>query len=219
MSTAAPSVFASATAAASTAAVTPGSTPSPSLAGLSIEELVALLPVATEDRTGYDRSLFVHWIDADGDGCSTRREVLIDEAVVAPTIDASCHLSGGQWLSLYDGISTTDSSTFDVDHVVALAEAWDSGASAWTADRRMRFANDLDVAWTLIAVTATSNREKSDLDPADWLPPVAGVRCEFLTMWAAIKVRWALSIDDRERSVLLADGVSCTTRLIVPIAP
>lgn len=86
--------------------------------------------MAGEVRTGYDRALFPHWIDADGDGCDTRREVLIAEAVEPPSIGAGCYLTGGRWLSLYGGIETTDPGTFDLDHVVALAEAWDSGASA-----------------------------------------------------------------------------------------
>jgi len=120
---------------------------------LRLDQLLAMLTVATEDRTGYDRSLFRHWIDADGDGCNTRREVLIDEAVVPPTVGGGCSLIGGRWVSLYDGLVLTDAGKLDIDHVVALAEAWDSGASAWSADRRMRFANDLDVGWSLIAVS------------------------------------------------------------------
>jgi hypothetical protein len=57
------------------------------------------LPVATEVRTGYTRDKFHLWIDADGDGCNTRNEVLIAEATTKPTVGASCALSGGRWLS------------------------------------------------------------------------------------------------------------------------
>jgi len=186
---------------------------------LSLPSLLDLLPVRAEDRTGYKRALFVHWIDADGDGCDTRREVLIEEAIVAPKVTAGCHLAGGRWHSLYDGLETTNPSTFDVDHVVPLAEAWDSGASAWTADRRMRFANDLGVPWSLIAVSATSNRAKSDGDPADWLPPLAGVRCEYAADWLAIKVRWNLAIDPRERAVLEPMARDCPDTMQVLPAP
>ncbi|MBI2776418.1 MAG: HNH endonuclease [Chloroflexi bacterium] len=179
--------------------------PAPPLAPgaeLTLGRLLGLLTVVPEDRTGYDRSLFRLWIDADGDGCDTRREVLIDEAVVAPTVGGGCSLLGGRWVSLYDGLVLTDASQLQIDHVVALAEAWDSGASAWTADRRMRFANDLDVSWALIAVSGASNQSKSDRDPADWLPPDAGDLCPFVSAWIAVKVRWDLSVDQRERDAL-----------------
>ncbi len=154
----------------------------------------------------------------DGDGCDTRREVLIAEAVKAPIVGSNCYLTDGRWISLYDGIETTDPSTFDVDHVVALAEAWDSGASGWSADRRTRFANDLGVDWALIAVSASSNRSKSDRDPSDWLPPLLGVRCEYLSMWIAVKVRWTLSVDPAERTALEAGVGGCPQRVEVPPA-
>ena len=172
---------------------------------LPLDRLLALLVTAPEDRTGYQRDLFRHWIDADGDGCDTRREVLIAEAIVAPTIGGGCTLTGGEWLSAYDGLVFTDASQLQIDHVVALAEAWDSGASAWSADRRMRFANDLDVPWALIAVSSASNQSKSDHDPAEWLPPDPTDLCPFVSAWIAIKVRWQLSVDQLERIAL--DGL------------
>jgi len=83
----------------------------------------------TEDKlTGYDRSLFKHWIDADKDGCDTRAEVLIEEAIVKPKVGPKCKLTGGKWLSAYDGKTVINSSLLDVDHMVPLAEAWRSGA-------------------------------------------------------------------------------------------
>lgn len=186
---------------------------------MSLVTLLDLLPVRPEDRTGYERSLFVLWIDADGDGCNTRREVLIDEAIVAPVVSGRCQLSGGRWHSLYDGLETTNAATFDIDHVVPLAEAWDSGASAWTPDRRKRFANDLDVPWSLLAVSATSNRAKSDRDPADWMPPLTEVRCTYVASWLAIKVRWDLAIDARERDALAPLAGTCPDTMPIVAAP
>ncbi|HXI45087.1 MAG TPA: HNH endonuclease family protein, partial [Candidatus Acidoferrales bacterium] len=171
--------------AASLAPVTPAPTlPLPSFGtSETLAQLVALLRVAPEHRDGYQRSLFVHWIDADGDGCDTRREVLIAEAVIAPSVGARCALTGGRWFSLYDGLFFTDSSKLQIDHVVALAEAWDSGAWTWTPDRRKAYANDLDVPWPLIAVSGTTNQSKSDKDPAEWLPPAPAAECPFLSAW------------------------------------
>ncbi|MBI3752192.1 MAG: HNH endonuclease [Chloroflexi bacterium] len=171
--------------------------------------LLALLRVAPEDRTGYDRSLFVHWIDADGNGCDTRHEVLIAQAVVAPSIGARCALSGGRWVSLYDGLTITDPAGLQIDHVVALAEAWDSGASAWSPAHREAYANDLGVPFALLAVSATTNQSKSDDDPADWLPPAAAAECPFLGDWIAVKVRWDLAVDPREHDALAADIRDC----------
>lgn len=200
-----------------------GAMPTPPIAtpasdGDTLAGLLALLEVAPEDRSGYDRSLFAHWIDADGDGCDTRREVLIAESLTAVSVGDGCWLTGGTWTSLYDGITTTELGTFDIDHVVALAEAWDSGASGWDPDRRTRFANDLGVEWALIAVTASSNRAKSDRDPTDWLPSIRAVRCEYLSMWIAVKVRWRLAVDVAERSTLRNLVGGCDQVMNVPTA-
>ena len=202
-----------------TSAATPNPAPTGSTSGsLSLTQLLDVLPVRAESRTGYKRALFVHWIDADGDGCNTRREVLIVEAIVAPTVTAGCHLVGGRWYSPYDGITTTNAATFDIDHVVPLAEARDSGAYAWSPDRRTAFANDLGVPWSLLAVSAASNRSKSDGDPADWMPPRTEFRCTYVAMWLAVKVRWELSIDRRERGYLAPLAASCPDRMPVDLA-
>ena len=181
-----------------------------------LRTMVANLTVATEVRTGYNRSLFPHWIDADGDGCDTRREVLIAEAVIAPSIGLECRLTGGSWVSAYDGLTLTDLGSIDIDHVVALAEAWDSGAAGWTDDRRRDFANDLGVDWALIAVSSGSNRSKSDHDPAEWLP-VEADRCAFITAWIEVKVRWSLAIDARERGSLVEFVAACPAVSIGPV--
>jgi Protein of unknown function (DUF1524) len=191
----------------------PGGTATPSSAGGDVESLAALLArlrIAPEHRDGYQRSLFVHWIDADGDGCDTRREVLIAEAIVAPTVGARCSLTGGRWLSAYDGLIETDIAKIQIDHVVALAEAWDSGAYGWTAARRRAYANDLDVPWPLIAVSASSNQSKSDKDPTEWLPPASADECPYLSAWIATKARWDLAVDPAEHELLSADvSVDC----------
>ena len=167
-----------------------------------LQQLIADLVVAPEQGEGYDRDLFRHWIDADGDGCNTRREVLIAEAKVKPTVTGDCDLIGGQWYSVYDQVTTNDPSDFDVDHFIPLKEAWDSGAYAWSSDKRKEFANDLGFGGSLIAVTASSNRSKSDRDPADWLPVNTGYRCKYVINWVKVKIRWGLSVDKLELASL-----------------
>jgi len=173
------------------------------------DQLVARLTVAPEVTAGYDRDLFRHWSDTDGDGCDTRREVLIAESVTPVTVGGGCSLTGGEWISAFDGVSTTDPSTFDVDHFVPLKEAWDSGADTWDETRRQHFANDLEYAGSLIAVSASSNRTKGASDPAEWLPPNTGYYCEYVITWVEVKLRWQLSADSSEIAALKNYGAGC----------
>lgn len=160
------------------------------------------LRIEAEHSTGYDRDLFRHWIDADGDGCDTRKEVLIAESLEPVQTGSNCAILSGRWYSIYDNTETTDSSRFDIDHVVALKEAWDSGAWNWTADQRKNFANDLSESYFLIAVSASSNRSKSDRDPAEWLPTNTGYRCDYVRIWIDVKRAWNLSVDPAEDAAL-----------------
>ncbi|MEV5921954.1 HNH endonuclease family protein [Streptomyces pseudogriseolus] len=176
---------------------------------LPVRDALAALAVQDEDRTGYERTKFRHWVDADRDGCSTRSEVLIEEAVTAPEQGANCALTGGSWYSPYDDTYFTQARALDIDHLVPLAEAWDSGASAWTAAERQAYANDLDDARSLIAVSAASNRSKADQDPSTWQPPATGYRCTYATDWVAIKTRWALAVDPAEQAALAEILDSC----------
>ncbi|MEV7770503.1 HNH endonuclease family protein [Kitasatospora sp. NPDC086791] len=177
------------------------------------------LPIADENREGYERTKFRHWIDADKNGCDTRKKVLIAEAVEAPAVGPNCTLLGGTWISPYDNLVLTDAKQLDVDHVVPLAEAWDSGASTWTAKDRERYANDLDEPRVLIAVSAKSNRSKADKDVAEWLPPATDYRCTYLADWTAVKTRWGLSVDQREAGALHQIAAGCDdTELQVVLA-
>ena len=175
---------------------------------LALEVLVTLT-VEAEHREGYDRGLFTHWTDADSDGCDTRQEVLMEETLEEPVMSADhrCRVASGVWVSLYDGARLTDPSGLDIDHVVPLAEAWESGAWAWDAGRREAFANDLQDRKSLIAVTAASNRSKGADDPPEWMPPDAGYACAYLAAWVAVKARWDLVVDPRERD-FIADRLS-----------
>lgn len=174
----------------------------------ALQTAISSLPVASENRTGYTRSQFRLWVDADGDGCDTRKEVLIAEADDPVTVGSGCSLSGGRWFSYYDRVSWTDSSRIDVDHVVPLAEAWDSGASAWTAGQRQSYANDLGDSRTLVGVTDTVNQAKGDQDPAEWMP--THDKCRYVREWVAVKIRWRLKVDSTEKTALQNLSSGCT---------
>lgn len=177
--------------------------------GTPVAAAIAKIPTGTEQRDGYKRTAFKHWVDADDNQCDTRDEVLIAEAVKAPTQGEDCALTGGAWRSYYDGKTVTDASTLDIDHMIALAEAWDSGAAQWTTERREAYANDLDAERTLVAVTARTNRSKGDQDPAEWLPPLVSARCTYLADWTATKLRWGLTADTKERTALRKLAADC----------
>ncbi|MFJ2746207.1 HNH endonuclease family protein [Streptomyces sp. NPDC087440] len=177
---------------------------------MPVQDVLKALPVAAEDRTGYERTKFKHWVDVDKNGCNTRSEVLLAEAFVPPEKGAKCKLVGGEWWSLYDNTYVGDAGKIDIDHTVPLAEAWDSGASAWTAEQRQAYANDLGDDRSLIAVSATTNRAKGDKDPTTWMPPSEAAHCAYLTNWAATKLRWGLTVDPAEANALAQIGVTCS---------
>ena len=180
---------------------------------------LATLKIADEVRTGYKRTLFKHWITvsrAGQVGCDSRKSVIIDEAIIKPKIESGCKLVGGEWLSIYDNVKITDAGKLDVDHMVPLAEAWDSGASTWDALKKQQYANDMTDPRHLIAVTGASNRSKSDQDPADWMPTNKAYTCDYIANWISIKVRWSLTIDLKEKTALESNLKGCKpTKIIV----
>ena len=155
--------------------------------------------VENEMGAGYSRDLFRHWIDADGNRCNTREEVLIAESLTRAQVDAfGCTVVAGDWFSPFDGQAHTDPSDLDIDHLVPLKEAWDSGAHSWSLLQRERFANDLSDGRALIAVTSGVNRSKGDRDPSQWLPPRSAYVCTYVSDWIAVKYQWNLSMDSSE---------------------
>jgi hypothetical protein len=175
---------------------------------VTLRSAAAELPVADEDHTGYERNLFPHWVDEERDGCNTRKEVLIAEATTPPEVGSRCALVSGQWYSYYDDAIWTEQTDLDIDHMVPLAEAWDSGASDWTTAQRRAYANDLGDERSLVAVTDNENQSKADQDPTTWLPPYEPARCDYIGEWVTVKLRWRLTVDTAEKEALttLADG-------------
>jgi hypothetical protein len=186
----------------------------------STAALLASIVVENEYTSGYVRELFPHWKDLDGDSCDTREEVLIRDSLTKVQVDPfGCEVVAGDWLSPYDGARWSDKSNIDIDHVVALKEAWDSGAWAWTTAQRTLYANDLSDARTLLAVTDSVNQSKSDKDPSNWLPPLASYHCTYISDWVAIKARWKLSMDQSEYGRVKKLVDSCAGTPVVTSIP
>ena len=161
--------------------------------------LLQTIRVENEYQVGYVRALFEHWRDIDGDGCDSRDQVLKRDSISLPQVDpVNCNVIAGDWVSPYDGAAWSNPTDIDIDHVVALKEAWDPGAWAWSAAQRKAYANDTSDNRTLLAVTDSVNQSKSDRDPSNWLPPLQSYTCTYLGNWIAVKVRWNLSMDSSE---------------------
>ena len=155
---------------------------------------------AEEQPPAYDRSLYNHWTDDDGDCQDTRQEVLISESLEPVELDGNgCHVISGSWFDPFTGETITNPSQLDIDHFVPLAEAHRSGAAGWDDSRRERYANDLFHHRALIAVSASANRSKGDRDPAAWLPPRKDHHCEYVREWVLHKATWGLAMDEEER--------------------
>lgn len=163
-------------------------------------ETEALRPVAEP----FDRALYAHWTDADGDCRDTRQDILARDSQTPVRWDVrGCAVAAGSWRDPYTGDVLADPRGLDVDHLVPLKEAHRSGADRWPADRRAAFAND---PANLLAVSASANRSKGDGDPLAWLPPAWSVRCVYVERFVGLKAQWGLEQDPLER--LFTDAVT-----------
>ncbi|MFW6724149.1 HNH endonuclease family protein [Streptomyces sp. MAR4 CNY-716] len=185
-----------------------------------LSELIAVLPVEDEGpRAGYSRDEFKHWVDQDRDGCDTRAEVLLRDAVAAPQITGRCTITRdtGTWYSWYDESTQASKVDVDIDHMVPLGEAWDSGAATWTAAEREGYANDLDDQRALLAVYDKQNQSKADRDPSEWMPPAASATCRYITDWVVVKVRWGLTVNQAEHTAIQRNASGCDDEEITVI--
>ncbi|GEM_PF-1825947 len=164
--------------------------------------LMTLEAISLEEeqpRSGYDRDSWPHWRDTNGTGCDSRKDLVMLYAFEDAVLDYdSCSVSGGVWYSWFDGVTTDNSSSFDVDHIVSLAEAHDSGGANWSRSKKQEFAND---ERNLVLVSASSNRSKSDKDVAEWRP-MQSVWCVTARMIVSVKYTYGLSVDQAEFDAL-----------------
>ncbi|MBD0023914.1 DUF1524 domain-containing protein [Gordonia pseudamarae] len=161
----------------------------------------------------YDRARFGSaWTDAvsvtgGGNGCDTRNDVLTrDLSDITTGVTSSCPKAvlSGEFRSPYTGEFIVFSrerapSAVQIDHIVPLAFAWAMGARGWPAARRYAFAND---PANLVAVDARSNQDKSDAEPARWMPPLTGFRCQYSIQFVAVVDAYGLALDLPSRKVL-----------------
>ena len=117
-----------------------------------------------------------------------------------------CRVVAGEWWSAYDDWWTTDPAALHIDHLVPLAEAWESGARLWDTEQREAFANDTT---GLVAVSGAANTAKGASDPTDWLPPNKDVWCTYAAVWIEVKAAWGLTADQPEIDALTLLADTC----------
>jgi hypothetical protein len=157
-------------------------------------------------KTGYSRDAFgPAWADVDHNGCDTRDDVLnrdLSSKEWRPGTHG-CVVIAGVLHDPYTGqrlvFAKADASAVQIDHVVALSDAWQKGAAQWSASRRRQFAND---PLNLLAVDGPTNARKGDGDAATWLPPQRSFRCRFVARQVAVKAKWRLSVTAAERDAI-----------------
>lgn len=166
-------------------------------------------------RTGYQRDLFGSgWVDVDHNGCDTRNDILARD-LEPQTFKAGTHDCvvltgtladpyGAKTIAFVRGNET--SNAVQIDHVVALSDAWQKGAQAWDPSRRVAFAND---PMNLLAVDGPLNVQKSDGDAATWLPPNKAYRCAYVARQVGVKFTYGLWVTDAERTAMVSVLSTC----------
>ena len=182
----------------------------------AIEGLNSLQVKGRAAKTGYSRSQFPHWSDPDRNGCDARNDTLKrDLANITYKVGTrNCKVIAGQLLDPFSGevlIFSSEKSTVDIDHVVALSNAWQTGAAYFDKTKRSQIAND---PLNLLAVDAKLNRQKGDVDAATWLPPAKSYRCEYVARQIAVKIKYSLWLTAPEKSAMSKILASCKVQLL-----
>ena len=169
-------------------------------------------------KTGYTRAQFgAAWKDVDGNGCDTRNDILKRDLVDIIYKSGSCVIASGVLSDPYSGTTiqfergVATSSEVQIDHVVALSDAWQKGAFAWTVAKRTSLAND---PLELLAVDGPLNGQKSDGDAATWLPPNKAYRCPYVARQIAVKSKYGLWVTQAEKDAMAKILATCPNQLI-----
>ena len=200
-----------------------GFTPSMSTAaeaqpGLATAVLETLPVKGRAPKTGYSRDQFGQaWADVNRNGCDTRNDMLKRDltAIVYKAGTRNCVVFSGTLVDRYSGESidfvrgNVTSMAVQIDHVVALSNAWQTGAFKLTVEQRTALAND---PLNLFAVKGSLNQQKSDGDAATWLPPLKSFRCAYVAQQIAVKAKYSLWVVPPEKAAMVAILAKCPTQ-------
>jgi hypothetical protein len=170
----------------------------------SISTLNSLEVKGRAPKTGYSRAQFPHWSDLDRNGCDARNDILKRDLteVIFKANTRDCKVISGVLLDPFSNkvlAFTSVKSAVDIDHLVALSNAWQTGAAYFDRSKRSQIAND---PLNLLAVDARLNRQKGDGDAATWLPPHKPFRCEYVSRQVAVKAKYSLWVTAAEKDAI-----------------
>ena len=188
--------------------------------GLATAVLETLPVKGRAPKTGYTRDQFGQaWADVDRNGCDTRNDILkrdLTDVVYKPGT-RNCVVASGTLVDRYSGEvinflrGNVSSMEVQIDHVVALLNAWQTGAFKLTADQRKALAND---PLNLFAVKGRLNSQKGDGDAATWLPPLKSFRCAYVAQQIAVKAKYSLWVVAPEKAAMVAILAKCPTQKV-----
>jgi hypothetical protein len=170
-------------------------------------------------KTGYDRSSWGDWADPDRNGCDTRNDILNRDlsSITYKYANDNCIVMTGVLVDPYSGTrmdflrGVATSALIQIDHVVAVSDAWQKGAFKWGSGTKVAFYND---PLNLLAVKGTLNSQKGDGDAATWLPPLKSYRCEYVARQIAVKAKYSIWVTAAEKSAMKTILAKCPNQLV-----
>ncbi|WP_329229696.1 HNH endonuclease family protein [Streptomyces sp. NBC_00111] len=189
----------------------------PAPGGSALQAAEGLTVKGRAPKTGYDRDAFGSaWADTDRNGCGTRDDILADQLDdVSRDADGCKVLSGVLDPDPYTGTRITfqrGRSKVDIDHLVALSDAWQKGAQQWSDEKRRAFAND---PLNLVAADSSTNRRKGDGDTATWLPPNKDYRCAYVAGQVSVKKKYGLWVTRAEQDAMQEVLTTCPRQKVL----
>ena len=188
---------------------------------VTASSVLSSLPVkGRAPKTGYTRAQFGQaWADVDRNGCDTRNDMLKRDLteIVYKVKTRNCVVASGILLDRYSGETinfvrgNATSMEVQIDHVIALSNAWQTGAFKLTVLQRTALAND---PMNLFAVKGRLNLQKSDGDAATWLPPLKSFRCAYIAQQIAVKAKYSLWVTAPEKEAMLRILTTCPKQLL-----
>ena len=191
--------------------------PAPTSASAALAVLATLPVKGRAPKTGYDRegSFGSAWQDVDQNGCDTRNDILTRDLTVL-VIEGGCEVQSGTLLGPFTGLTIdfvrgqATSALVQIDHLVALSNAWQTGAQQLSPEQRVALAND---PLNLLAVDGVTNSRKGDGDAATWLPPLKSYRCTYVARQISVKATYALWVTAAERDAMTRILSDCPDEL------